>query len=92
MRRFLVKIKSANKYSAGKVLTRLLDQVKYSGAAISDCKISSQSWGLEHQFFVFRNPLKSFVHKNLSEVVLQEYADNGKEFFRVENLEELSGK
>ena len=85
-----IKNKSANKYSAGKVLT-IAGSGKYSGAAILTAK-SVLKVGAGASVLCFPKSIKNFVHKNLSEVVLQEYADNGKEFFRVENLEELSGK
>lgn len=85
-----VKSKSVNKYSAGKVLT-IAGSGKYSGAAILTSK-SALKVGAGASVLCFPKSIKSFVHKNLSEVVLQEYEDNSKEFFRVENLEELSSK
>ena len=85
-----VKNKSANKYSAGKVLT-IAGSGKYSGAAILTAK-STLKVGAGASVLCFPKSIRSFIHKNLSEVVLQEYEDNRKEFFRVENLEELSSK
>jgi NAD(P)H-hydrate epimerase len=85
-----IKIKSANKYSAGKVLT-IAGSGKYSGAAILTAK-SVLKVGAGASVLCFPKSIRNFVHKNLSEVVLQEYEDNGKEYLKAENLEKFSSK
>ena len=84
------KAKTIHKYSAGKVLT-IAGSGKYPGAAVLTAK-SSLKVGAGASVLCFPKSVRSFVHKNLSEVVLKEYEDDGKEFFQRNNLKELVNK
>ncbi len=84
------KAKSAHKYSSGKVLT-IAGSGKYPGAAVLTAK-SCLKVGAGASILCFPKSIRSFVHKNLSEVVLNEYEDNKKEFLRRINLDDLSDK
>jgi len=85
-----LKAKSAHKYSAGKVLT-IAGSGKYPGAAVLTAK-SSLKVGAGASILCFPKSIRSFVHKNLSEVVLKEYEDENNEFLRTPNLKDLSDK
>ena len=82
------KAKSAHKYSAGKVLT-IAGSGKYPGAAVLTAK-SCLKVGAGASILCFPKSVRSFVHKNLAEVVLKDYEDNEYEFLRKENLKDLS--
>jgi len=84
------KAKTIHKYSAGKVLT-IAGSGKYPGAAVLTAK-SGLKVGAGASILCFPKSIRSFVHKNLSEVVLREYEDNGKEFLQKNNLKELGDK
>jgi ADP-dependent NAD(P)H-hydrate dehydratase / NAD(P)H-hydrate epimerase len=84
------KVKSVHKYSAGKVLT-IAGSGKYPGAAVLTAK-SSLKVGAGASILCFPKSIRSFVHKNLSEVVLKEYEDENNEFLRKPNLKGLSDK
>lgn len=79
--------KSVHKYSAGKVLI-IAGSGKYPGAAVLTAK-SSLKCGAGASILCFPKSVRSFVHKNLSEVVLKEYEDNDSEVLKKENLEDL---
>jgi NAD(P)H-hydrate epimerase len=83
------KAKSIHKYSAGKVLT-IAGSGKYSAAALLTSK-SALKVGAGASIICFPKSIRSFVHKNLSEVVLKEYEDQNCEFLSTENVEELAG-
>jgi NAD(P)H-hydrate epimerase len=82
------KAKSIHKYSAGKVLT-IAGSGKYSAAALLTSK-SALKVGAGASIICFPKSIRSFVHKNLSEVVLKEYEDQNCEFLSTENVEELA--
>ena len=82
------KAKSVHKYSAGKVLTEA-GSGKYPGAAILTAK-SCLKVGAGASILAFPKSIRSFVHKNLAEVVLKDYEDNDYEFLRKENLKDSS--
>lgn len=85
---FPKKAKSIHKYSAGKVLT-IAGSGKYPGAAVLTAK-SSLKVGAGASILCFPKSVRSFVHKNLSEVVLKEYDDSGKEYLQAANLKALA--
>jgi len=82
------KAKSIHKYSAGKVLT-IAGSGKYPGAAVLTAK-SCLKVGTGASILCFPKSVRSFVHKNLAEVVLNEYEDENNEFLQKKNLKELS--
>ncbi len=84
------KAKSINKYSAGKVLT-IAGSKNYSGAAVLTAR-SCLKVGAGASILAFPKSIRNFVHKNLSEVVLNEYNDDGDEFLKTNNLDELSSR
>lgn len=84
------KIKSLHKYSAGKVLI-IAGSKNYSGAAILSAK-SSLKVGAGASILAFPKSIRNFVHRNLGEVVLNEYDDYGSEFLTIKNIEELSDR
>jgi NAD(P)H-hydrate epimerase len=84
------KRKSIHKYSAGKVLT-IAGSKNYSGAAVLTAK-SSLKVGAGASVLCFPKSIRNFVHKNLGEVVLQEYDDNGDEFLKPNNIRELNDR
>jgi NAD(P)H-hydrate epimerase len=84
------KAKTIHKYSSGKVLT-IAGSGKYPGAAVLTAK-SSLKVGAGASILCFPKSVRSFVHKNLSEVVLKDYEDSGREFLRKNNLKELVDK
>jgi len=84
------KAKSVHKYSAGKVLT-IAGSGKYPGAAVLTAK-SSLKCGAGASNLCFPKSVRNLVHKNLAEVVLQEYQDEHNEFLRKNNLKDLSEK
>src|SRR3989304_8877143 len=84
------KAKSVHKYSAGKVLT-IAGSGKYPGAAVLTAK-SSLKVGVGASVLCFPKSVRSFVHKNLSEGVLKDTEEDGKEFFQRNNLKELVNK
>lgn len=84
------KAKSTNKYSAGKVLT-IAGSKNYSGAAVLTAK-SCLKVGAGASILAFPKSIRNFVHKNLSEVVLNEYDDDDDEFLKTNNLDELNSR
>ncbi len=83
-----IKEKSINKYTAGKVLT-IAGSKNYSGAAVLTAKAALKV-GAGASILAFPKSIRNFVHKNLGEVVLNEYNDDGDEYLKLKNLSELS--
>lgn len=84
------KNKSLNKYSAGKVLS-IAGSGKYPGAAILT-SVSALRVGAGASIIAFPNSIKELVHKKYPELVSVHYKDDGKEFFSVDNLDEVEEK
>lgn len=80
--------KAIHKYSAGKVLT-IAGSKNYSGAAILTAK-SALRVGAGASVLCFPKSIRSFVHRNLGEVVLNDYNDGGSEFLQKKNVKEIS--
>lgn len=85
-----IKRKSIHKYSAGKVLT-IAGSKNYSGASVLTAR-SSLKVGAGASVLCFPRTIRSFVHKNLGEVVLQDYNDNGKEVLTSKNISEFNDR
>lgn len=83
-----LKEKSINKYTAGKVLT-IAGSKNYSGAAVLTAKAALKA-GAGASILAFPKSIRNFVHKNLGEVVLNEYNDDGDEYLKPKNIIELS--
>lgn len=81
------KKKNLNKYSAGKVLT-IAGSGDLPGAAVLTAK-SALKIGAGASILCFPKSVRKLVHKNLSEVVVESFEDDSKEYFSVDNLKEL---
>ena len=84
------KRKDLHKYSAGKVLT-IAGSGELPGAAALTSKAALKI-GAGASILCFPKSVRKLVHKNLSEVIVQSYEDDGKEYFSVDNLKELKKK
>lgn len=82
--------KSAHKYSAGKVFT-IAGSGNFPGAAALTSK-SALKAGAGSSILAFPKSARKLVHKKISEVVVQSYEDNDKEFLSSENIPELNAK
>ncbi|MHB8580974.1 MAG: NAD(P)H-hydrate dehydratase [Ignavibacteriaceae bacterium] len=82
------KKKDMHKYSSGKVLT-IAGSSNFPGAAVLS-SFSSLKTGAGASVLCFPKSAKKFIHKKLLEVVVQSYEDEGKGFFCVENIPEIS--
>ena len=82
------KKKDINKYSSGKALI-IAGSSTLPGAAVLS-SFSSLKTGAGASVLCFPKSAKKFIHKKLLEVIVQSYKDDGKGFFRVENIPEIS--
>ncbi len=82
--------KNVNKYSAGKVFT-IAGSGEFPGAAALTSK-SALKAGAGSSILAFPKSVRRLVHKKISEVVVQSYEDNGKEYLSSENISELNAK
>ena len=84
------KNKNLHKYSAGKVLT-IAGSGSFPGAAVLTTKASLKI-GAGASILCFPKSVRKLIYKNLVEVVVHSYQDNGKEFLSEENIIEISEK
>lgn len=84
------KKKDLHKYSAGKVLT-IAGAGDLPGAAALTAKAALKI-GTGASILCFPKSVRKLVHKNLSEVIVESYEDDGKEYFSIENLKEIKRK
>ncbi len=82
------KKKTANKYTAGKVLT-IAGSGAFPGAAAMTSK-STLKVGAGASILCFPKSVRKLIHKNISEVVVNAFEDNESEILREENVVELS--
>jgi NAD(P)H-hydrate repair Nnr-like enzyme with NAD(P)H-hydrate dehydratase domain len=84
---YLKKGKGINKYTSGKVLT-IAGSGKYPGAAAMTSKAVLKA-GAGASILAFPVSAKELIHKELSEVVVEHYDDQGSETLSEKNIEEL---
>ena len=84
------KKKNLNKYSAGKVLT-IAGSGSFPGAAALTSKAVLKV-GAGASILAFPKSIRSFVFKKNSELVVQTYEDQKKEYLRIDNIKELNEK
>ncbi len=82
--------KSAHKYSAGKVFT-IAGSGDFPGAAALTSR-SALKAGAGSSILAFPRSVRKLIHKKISEVVVQSYEDNNKEYLSSENISELNAK
>jgi len=84
------KLKNLHKYSAGKVFT-IAGSGSLPGAAVLT-STSALKIGAGASILGFPKSIRELVHKNLNEVVVKTYNDEGKEYLSEKNIDELSAK
>jgi len=84
------KAKDLHKYSAGKVLT-IAGSGKLPGAAVFT-STSALKIGAGASILCFPKSIRELVHKKLSEVVVQTYYDNEKEFLSKKSIDDLTSR
>ena len=84
---FPKKKKNEHKYSAGKVLT-IAGSGNLPGAALMTAK-AAMKVGAGASILCFPKSVRKLAFKNISEVVVKAYEDNGKEFLTEKNLNEI---
>ena len=84
------KAKNLHKYSAGKVLT-IAGSGKLPGAAVFT-STSALKIGAGASILCFPKSVRELVHKKLSEVVVQTYDDNDKEFLSKKAIDNLTSR
>jgi ADP-dependent NAD(P)H-hydrate dehydratase / NAD(P)H-hydrate epimerase len=82
------KERGINKYSAGKVLT-IAGSGKYPGAAVMTSKAALKS-GAGASVLAFPKSARELIHKEITEIVVEPYEDEGKEYLSVKNVDDLS--
>jgi len=85
-----IKAKNLHKYSAGKVLT-IAGSGSLPGAAVL-ASTSALKIGAGASILCFPKSVRGLVHKNLNEVVVKTYEDEGREYLSEKNIDELSDK
>ena len=81
------KKKNIHKYSAGKVFT-IAGSGKLPGAAVLTSK-SALKAGAGASILAFPQSVRKLVHRNLSEVIVETYEDNGSEHFSAKVISSL---
>ncbi len=84
------KEKNIHKYSAGRVLT-IAGSGKLPGAAILTSKASLKI-GAGSSILAFPKSVRNLIHKNLIEVIVEIYNDDGKEYFTSKNIPHLKDR
>ncbi len=84
---FPKKKKNEHKYSAGKVLT-IAGSGNFPGAALMTAK-AAMKVGAGASILCFPKSVRKLAFKNISEVVVNAYEDNSKEFLTEKNLSEI---
>ena len=84
------KAKNIHKYSAGKVLN-IAGSGKLPGAAVLTSK-SSLKIGAGSSILAFPKAVRKLVHKNLTEVIVETFDDNGKEHFTVKSISDIKSR
>ncbi len=82
------KKKDAHKYSAGKVLT-IAGSGDFPGAAVLTSTAALRI-GAGASILCYPKSTVELVHKNISEVVVHTYDDNGNEYLKASNISELN--
>jgi len=81
------KKKNIHKYSSGKVLN-IAGSGKLPGAAVLTSKASLKI-GAGASILAYPHSVRKLIHKNLTEVIVETYDDNGKEYLSVGSLKDL---
>ncbi|RPI66733.1 MAG: NAD(P)H-hydrate dehydratase, partial [Ignavibacteriales bacterium] len=84
------KDKNIHKYSSGKILN-IAGSGKLPGAAVLTSKASLKV-GAGSSILAFPKSVRKLVHKNLTEVIVEQYDDNGKEYFSPKSISDLKSR
>ncbi|MDO8549195.1 MAG: NAD(P)H-hydrate dehydratase [Ignavibacteria bacterium] len=84
------KEKNIHKYSAGKVLT-IAGSGKLPGAAILTSK-AAMKIGAGSSILAFPRSVRKLVYKNLTEVIVEAYDDDGKEYFSPKSISDIKSR